>query len=176
MRAAPGAADMPGKAKPKKAKGKGTARAGKPRKVAAKASKPQGSKPAAGKPKPAPMASAAGPDWRAETLARVRSLIREADPDAVEEVKWRKPSNAMQGVPTWSHDGLICTGETYKDKVKFTFAKGAALEDPTGLFNADDRGSTRRAIDLYEGDMVDADAFKGLVQAAVDLNSEGKKR
>lgn len=115
-------------------------------------------------------------DWRSETLARMRSLILEADPDAVEEVKWRKPSNAMQGVPTWSHDGLICTGETYKDKVKFTFAKGAALDDPAGLFNAEDRGSTRRAIDLREGDAVDADAFKQLVKAAVAENGGGKKR
>ena len=109
-------------------------------------------------------------DWRAETLDRMRTLIFQADPDAVEEVKWRKASNAMQGVPTWSHDGLICTGETYKDKVKFTFARGAALEDPAGLFNADDRGSTRRAIDLREGEAVDPDAFKALVRAAVEEN------
>ena len=110
-------------------------------------------------------------DWRPEAIERMRKLIRAADPDAVEEVKWRKPSNSMQGVATWSHDGLICTGETYKDKVKFTFAKGAALDDPTGLFNADDKGATRRAIDLREGDDIDAKAFKALVKAAVALNT-----
>ena len=110
-------------------------------------------------------------DWRAETIDEARRLIRAADPDAVEEVKWRKPSNAMQGVPTWSHDGLICTGETYKDKVKLTFAKGAALPDPAGLFNADDKGSTRRAIDLREGETLDPAAFKALVKAAVALNA-----
>lgn len=113
-----------------------------------------------------------GGDWRTETLGRMRKLIQEADPDAVEEVKWRKPSNAMQGVPTWSHDGLICTGETYKDKVKFTFAKGAALDDPAGLFNAADTGATRRAIDIHEGGTVDADAFKALIRAAVALNTD----
>jgi hypothetical protein len=91
-------------------------------------------------------------DWRGETLARLRLLIKQADPGVVEEVKWRKPSNSMQGVPTWSHDGIICTGETYKDKVKLTFAKGASLEDPTGLFNSSLEGNTRRAIDLHEGD------------------------
>jgi hypothetical protein len=131
-----------------------------------------------GKAKPKPPAKkvskakprAVADDWRAETLDNVRRLIHEADPAVVEEVKWRKPSNAMQGVPTWSHDGLICTGETYKDKVKFTFARGAALEDPTGLFNADDKGSTRRAIDLRQGETVDADAFKALVRAAVAQN------
>ena len=90
-------------------------------------------------------------DWRGETLARVRSLIREADPDVVEEVKWRKPSNPL-GVPVWSHDGIICTGETYKDKVKLTFARGAALADPSGLFNSSLDAGTRRAIDIHEGD------------------------
>lgn len=104
-------------------------------------------------------------------LAHVRALIKKADPDIVEEVKWRKPSNAMAGVPVWSHDGIICTGETYKDKVKFTFMKGAALDDPTGLFNADDRGATRRAIDLREGDKVDAKAFVALIREAVTLNA-----
>lgn len=112
-------------------------------------------------------------DWRVDTLARVRTLIRQADPDVVEEVKWRKPSNAMQGVPVWSHDGILCTGETYKDKVKLTFAQGASLEDPAGLFNADDRGATRRAIDLREGDVLDAEAFKALVRAAVARNTQG---
>jgi len=113
-------------------------------------------------------------DWRGETLSRLRQLIREADPAVTEAIKWRKPSNPS-GVPVWELHGLICTGETYKDKVKLTFARGAALDDPTGLFNADDRGSTRRAIDLREGEMVDPSAFKGLVQAAVDANAERKK-
>jgi len=93
----------------------------------------------------------AATDWRAAAIDRVRTLIRQAAPDAVEEVKWRKPSNAMKGVPVWSHNGIICTGETYKDKVKLTFAKGAALDDPAGLFNAGLGGGTRRAIDLREG-------------------------
>ncbi len=114
-------------------------------------------------------------DWRSETIARVSRLIKEADPDVVVEVKWRKPSNAMAGVPVWSHDGLVCTGETYKDKVKFTFAKGAALTDPSGLFNAADTGGTRRAIDLHEGHDLDAKAFKSLVREAVALNSGDSK-
>ena len=108
-------------------------------------------------------------DWRGETLSRVRQLIKEADPDVVEEVKWAKPSSPG-GVPVWSHDGIICTGESYKDKVKLTFAKGASLEDPAGLFNSSLEGSTRRAIDIKEGEDVDADAFKALIRAAVDLN------
>jgi hypothetical protein len=108
-------------------------------------------------------------DWRGETLARVRALIREADPEAVEAVKWRKPSNPA-GVPVWEHSGLICTGETYKDKVKLTFARGAALADPSGLFNAGLDGGTRRAIDLREGDGIDEVALKDLVRAAVALN------
>ena len=108
-------------------------------------------------------------DWRNETLARIRRLIEQADPEAVEETKWRKPTNP-DGVPTWSHDGLICTGETYKDKVKLTFAKGASLEDPTGLFNAGFNGNTRRAIDLYEGDELDESAFQDLIRAAVAAN------
>ena len=109
-------------------------------------------------------------DWRGETLARVRGLIKEADPAMVEEVKWRKPSNAMRGVPVWSHGGIVCTGETYQDKVKLTFAKGAALADPSGLFNASLDGNTRRAIDLHEGDRIDASAFKALIRTAVALN------
>ena len=108
-------------------------------------------------------------DWRGETLARMRALIREADPEVVETVKWRKPSNPS-GIPVWEHDGLICGGETYKGYVKLTFAKGAALEDPAGLFNAGLQGGTRRAIDIREGDVVDAEAFKALVRAAVALN------
>jgi hypothetical protein len=108
-------------------------------------------------------------DWRSELLDRVRALIEDADPEVTEEVKWRKPSSP-DGVPTWSHDGLICTGETYKDKVKLTFAKGASLEDTSGLFNSSLDGNTRRAIDLHEGDELDESAFKDLIRAAVELN------
>jgi hypothetical protein len=102
-------------------------------------------------------------DWRGETLARVRALIREADPGVVEEVKWRKPSNSMLGVPVWEHDGIICTGETYKTYVKLTFARGAALEDPKNLFNSSLEGNLRRAIDFHEGDKVDEKALKALI-------------
>jgi hypothetical protein len=109
-------------------------------------------------------------DWRGEMLARVRMLIGEADPEIVEEVKWRKPSNAMLGVPVWEHDGIICTGETYKTAVKLTFAKGASLKDPSGLFNSSLEGNVRRAIDFHEGDEIDEEAFKALVRAAVALN------
>jgi hypothetical protein len=111
-------------------------------------------------------------DWRGEVLARVRALIKEADPDVVEEVKWRKPSNGMLGVPVWEHDGIICTGETYKDYVKLTFAKGAALEDPSNLFNASLDGNVRRAIDIREGDKIDEKALKVLIRAAAALNTE----
>jgi hypothetical protein len=114
-------------------------------------------------------------DWRGKTLARVRALIKQADPEVVEEVKWRKPSNPM-GVPVWSHDGIICTGETYKDKVKVTFARGAALEDPAGLFNASLDGNVRRAIDLREGDEIDERAFKALVRDAAALNASSARR
>ncbi|MGQ0680743.1 DUF1801 domain-containing protein [Bradyrhizobium sp.] len=109
-------------------------------------------------------------DWRGETLARVRALIRQADPDVTEEVKWRKPSNGMLGVPVWEHDGIICTGETYKAAVKLTFAKGASLKDPAALFNASLEGNMRRAIDIHEGDVIDAKAFKALIREAVALN------
>ena len=109
-------------------------------------------------------------DWRGETLARVRSLIHEADPDIVEEVKWRKPSNPL-GVPVWEHDGIVCTGETYKDKVKLTFARGASLKDPAGLFNSSLDGNLRRAIDIHEGDTLDGQAFKSLIRAAAALNT-----
>ena len=102
-------------------------------------------------------------DWRGKTLSHVRALIKQADPEVVEEWKWR-------GVPVWSHDGLICTGETYKSVVKLTFAKGASLNDPSGLFNSSLEGNARRAIDLQEGDEVDGDAFKTLIRAAVALN------
>jgi hypothetical protein len=108
-------------------------------------------------------------DWRGATLARVRRLIREADPGVVEGVKWRKPSNPA-GVPVWEHAGLICTGETYKDKIKLTFARGAALEDSSGLFNSSLTGGTRRAIDIAEGAKVDGEAFKALIREAVALN------
>ncbi|MFZ0457796.1 MAG: DUF1801 domain-containing protein [Rhodoplanes sp.] len=113
-------------------------------------------------------------DWRGETLARVRKLIKEACPDVIEEVKWRKPSNAMLGVPVWSHAGIICTGETYKAVVKMTFAKGASLEDPSGLFNASLEGDTRRAIDFHEGDKIDEKALKALIRAAVVLNTSAR--
>lgn len=109
-------------------------------------------------------------DWRGTTLARVRSLIKRAEPNVVEELKWAKPSNPS-GVPVWSHAGIICTGETYKDKLKLAFAKGAALDDPSGLFNASLEGNTRRAIDLHEGDRIDETAFKALIRAAVALNT-----
>ncbi len=109
------------------------------------------------------------PDWRGATLATVRRLIKEADPEVIEEVKWRKPSNPS-GVPTWSHDGLICTGETYRDKVKLTFAQGAALPDPASLFNSSLDGNTRRAIDIRQGVAVDEAAFKQLIEAAVAFN------
>jgi hypothetical protein len=110
-------------------------------------------------------------DWRGETLTRVRKLIRQADAHVVEAVKWRKPSNGMLGVPVWEHDGIICTGETYKSYVKLTFARGAALEDPSGLFNASLEGNARRAIDVREGDRIDEAAFKALIRAAVALNT-----
>jgi hypothetical protein len=122
------------------------------------------------KAKPAPAKAA---DWRRETLAHVRALIKEADPAATEESKWKKPGNPA-GVPTWSHEGIICTGETYKDKVKLTFAKGASLKDPAKLFNAADTGATRRAIDIREGDKLNEKAFKALIKEAVALNGAKK--
>ena len=106
-------------------------------------------------------------DWRGETLARIRALIKQADPEVVEEWKWR-------GVPVWSHAGIICTGETYKGVVKLTFAKGAALEDPSGLFNSSLEGNTRRAIDIHEGDKIDEKALKALIRAAVTLNTSAR--
>ena len=108
-------------------------------------------------------------DWRDETLARMRTLILEADPDMVEERKWKKPSNPA-GVPVWSHDGIVCTGETYKQAVKLTFMKGASLPDPSRLFNASLDAGTRRAIDIGEGEVVDARAFKALIKSAVAAN------
>jgi hypothetical protein len=115
-------------------------------------------------------------DWRGETLARLRALILAADPEVVEEVKWRKPSNNMLGVPVWERAGIICTGETYRDKVKLTFAKGASLEDPSGLFNSSLEGNTRRAIDIHEGETIDEAAFKALIRGAVALNMVQKRR
>jgi hypothetical protein len=108
-------------------------------------------------------------DWRGATLSRLRDLIKQADPDVVEEWKWRKASNP--GVPVWSHDGMICTGETYKNVVKLTFAKGASLDDPSRLFNSSLEGNTRRAIDVHEGEEIDEGAFKDLIRAAVALNT-----
>src|SRR5437879_4756375 len=111
-------------------------------------------------------------DWRGETLSRMRKLVKQADPDVVEEVKWVKPTSS--GTPTWSHDGIICTGETYKSVVKLTFAKGASLKDPAKLFNSSLDGNVRRAIDIREGEEVDASAFKALVRQAIALHSSGK--
>jgi hypothetical protein len=115
-------------------------------------------------------------DWREHTLARMRALILEADPEMIEERKWRKPSNAMAGVPVWSHHGIVCTGETYTKVVKLTFARGAGIADPSRLFNSSLEGNTRRAIDIHEGTQVDAGAFKALVKAAVAQNGPPAKK
>jgi len=115
-------------------------------------------------------------DWREDTLARMRTLILEADPEMIEERKWKKPSNAMTGVPVWSHDGIVCTGETYANVVKLTFAQGASVRDPSRLFNSSLEGNTRRAIDIHEGEKVDARAFKALVKAAVARNGPPAKK
>ena len=174
MKAPPDPVRMPGKPKPK---AKGTSRASKPRKSATQSTSP-------------PKAGATGKPasrlidqrirdlggWRGETLARMRALILEADPEMIEERKWRKPSNAMAGVPVWSHNGIVCTGETYTKVVKLTFARGASLPDPSRLFNSSLEGNTRRAIDIHEGEKVDADAFKVLVKAAVAQNAATAKR
>jgi len=109
-------------------------------------------------------------DWRSELLNRIRTLITQADPKIVEDRKWRKASNGMAGVPVWSHNGIVCTGETYKNYVKLTFAQGASLKDPSGLFNAGLEGHVRRAIDIHEGEKLDARAFQALVKAAVAQN------
>jgi hypothetical protein len=113
-------------------------------------------------------------DWRGKTLARVRALIKQTDPEIVEEWKWAKATSP--GTPVWSHDGIICTGETYKNVVKMTFAKGAALKDPSGLFNSSLNGNVRRAIDIHEGDKIDEAALKDIVRAAVALNLKGKSK
>jgi hypothetical protein len=125
--------------------------------------------------KPTPRSAASLGDWREETLGRMRALIMEADPEMIEERKWKKPSNSMMGVPVWSHDGIVCTGETYKNAVKLTFAHGASVPDPSRLFNASLEGGTRRAIDIHEGEAVDARAFKTLVKAAVTRNASATK-
>lgn len=110
------------------------------------------------------------PGWQGKLLAQVRRLIKQAEPDVVETLKWAKASNANTGVPVWEHDGIICTGETYKDKVKLTFARGASVADPTRLFNSSLDGNTRRAIDFFEGDTIDPKVFKNLIRAAADFN------
>ncbi len=125
----------------------------------------------ASQPVDAKIASIGG--WRGAMLARIRKLIHEADAEIAEEIKWRKPTNPS-GVPVWSHAGIICTGETYRDKVKLTFAKGASLPDPSGLFNASLDGNARRAIDISDGDRLDENAFKALIRAAVALNANGR--
>ena len=186
MKAPPGAARMAGKAKPK---ARGAPHATEPRKATTTSESPPKkgakAKPTAGQAKPSKAregGKAAQPasrlidqrirdlgGWRGETLARMRALILEADPEMTEEVKWAKPTNPG-GVPVWSHAGMVCTGETYKEAVKLTFARGASLEDPRGLFNASLEGGTRRAIDVREGEAPDAEAFKALIQAAVAAN------
>ena len=143
-----------GRARPKS---RGTSPASKPRKSAAKSTAP-------------PKAGTKVKDWRVETLARMQALILEADPEMIEERKWRKPSNGMAGVPVWSHHGIVCTGETYSKVVKLTFAHGAGIPDPSRLFNSSLEGNMRRAIDIHEGEKVDARAFKALVKAAVAQN------
>jgi hypothetical protein len=164
-----------------KSKGRGTSRATEPRESATKSkSTPKGgaeAKPGAEVKHPTEKSASRLIDerirslggWRAESLAEVRCLIHEADPDIVEECKWVKPTNPL-GVPVWSHAGIVCTGEVYKQVVKLTFAQGASLEDPRGLFNSSLEGNTRRAIDIREGEMLDSEAFKALIQAAVAAN------
>jgi hypothetical protein len=115
-------------------------------------------------------------DWRGATLSRIRNLIKQADPEVVEELKWKKPSQAGRGVPVWSHDGMICTGETYKNHVKLTFSRGASLKDPSRLFNSSLEGNARRAIDVHNGEEIDEEAFKALIRAAVALNRASVRR
>jgi len=167
---------------PSKPKAGTTSRANARRKPAAAGSRASASK-AAGKDSPDRSARrlidrpiAGAEDWRDTTLSRMRALILEADPEMIEERKWRKPSNAMAGVPVWSHNGIVCTGETYTKVVKLTFAQGASIPDPARLFNASLEGNMRRAIDIREGEKVDAGAFKTLVRAAVAQNGPPKKR
>jgi hypothetical protein len=136
--------------------------------------KSTGKKKKASKAKRVSAPSSASGDWRVQRLAQMRALIKQADPEITEEVKWRKPSNPA-GVPVWERHGMICTGEKYKDYVKLTFANGAALDDPSGLFNASLEGNQRRAIDIREGDKIDETAFKALIRAAVALNLSKQK-
>ena len=161
-----------GKAKPR---AEGTSRASKPPKSATRSPQTGG---ATGKPASRLLDKRFRDpgDWREETLARMRGLILEADPEIIEERKWKKPSNAMAGVPVWSHNGIVCTGETYANVVKLTFAQGARIPDPSRLFNSSLEGNTRRAIDIHEGEKVDAGAFKALVKAGVAQNGPPKKR
>ena len=144
-----------------KPKAKRPSRARKPRKAATKSKSPRIRDPEG---------------WRAETLARMRALILEADPEMIEERKWRKASNAMAGVPVWSHNGIVCTGETYTKVVKLTFARGAGIPDPSRVFNSSLEGNTRRAIDIHEGEKVDAGPFKALIKAAVAQNGPSAKK
>jgi hypothetical protein len=155
----------------------GTSGASKPRKSATKSKSPSKAG-ATGNPASRLIDQRIGDlgDWREETLARMRALILEADPEMVEERKWRKPSNRMAGVPVWWHHGIVCTGEVYKKVVKLTFTRGASLPDPSRLFNSSLEGNTRRAIDIHEGTQVDAGAFKALVKAAVVQNGPPAKR
>jgi hypothetical protein len=155
-------------AKPSKAKAKDAARASKSRKPA---SKTASAKSGASKTRARDLV-----DWREETLERMRALILEADPEITEERKWKKPSNAMTGVPVFSRNGIVCTGETYNKVVKLTFAQGASLPDPSRLFNSSLAGNMRRAIDILEGEKVDARAFKALVKAAVARNAASAKK
>jgi hypothetical protein len=157
-----------------KAKAKGASRASKPRKSATKSkSPPKADAPAS---RLIDQRTRDLADWREETLTRMRALILEADPEMIEERKWRKPSNAMAGVPVWSHNGIVCTGETYTKFVKLTFARGASIPDPSRLFNSSLEGNARRAIDIHEGETVDARAFKALVKAAVAQNGPPAKK
>ena len=153
---------------------KTTSAASKPRKAAAKSGSPSTSGTKKSEAKPSSRLNGQG-DWRTERLARMRALILEADPEMVEERKWKKPSNGMTGVPVWSHDGIVCTGETYKSVVKLTFARGASLEDPARLFNSGLEGGVRRAIDIREDDEIDESAFKTLVRAAVAQNTKAER-
>ncbi len=165
---------------PSKPKGKGTSSASKSRKSPTKSKSPAKAGTKARRDASETKRLRDLGDWREETLDHMRALILEADPEMIEERKWKKPSNAMTGVPVWSYNGIVCTGETYKNVVKFTFAKGARIPDPSRLFNSSLEGNMRRAIDIQEGEKVDAHAFKALVKAAVAENSrpatKGKQR
>ena len=132
--------------------------------------------PSTKRPRAATKSTPSANEWREETLQRMRDLILEADPEIIEERKWRKPSNGMKGIPVWSHNGIVCTGETYAKAVKLTFAQGASVPDPSGLFNASLEGNMRRAIDIREGETVNARAFKALVKAAVAGNGPPKTK